>query len=354
MRGELKWIEIDLGAVASNLRWTLSRLPRGASLMAVVKADAYGHGAERIAAEAVRQGASSLGVLTVDEARRLRAAGVRAPVHLLAPILPDQAAEAVRLRLTPTVDSPALARALNAAAPRSGLSIEVDVDSGLGRWGLAPRDLPEFLASLRRLPRLKPTGLSTHIDYLPGKNAVEAETKLQAFGKLAAAARRVYPSLVRHAANSSILLDFPDWCLDRVRVGNLLYGVNPAGSRPAPLKNPWKFLARIISLHQVSKGRPIGYASEYIAPRRMTVATLPVGYSDGLTMEPAERLIGFGGGFQYWGILRGKKVPFVGRCGISHVMVDVTGVPGARVGEAVALPIRRTAAGRNLPRHYGR
>lgn len=352
MPAELKWIEIDLGAIRSNLRWIRSRLGPRTRLMAVVKADAYGHGAERIGAEALRCGAASLGVLSIDEARPLRRAGIRSTIQLLAPLLSDHAKEAVRLRLTPTIDSLPQARALNAAAPRAGLDLDVDLDSGLGRWGVAPRELPNFLTALRRFPRLRVGGLSTHIDYIPGKNAVEAEAKLQAFARMAAAARRELPKLLRHAANSSILLDFPQWTLDQARVGNLMYGVNPGVFRSAPLKNPWKFLARIISLHRVAKGRPIGYASEYIAPRRMIVATLPVGYSDGLTMEPAERLIGFGGGFQYWGMLRGAKAPFVGRCGISHIMVDVTSIPGAKVGDPVALPIRRTAASRKIPRRY--
>ena len=344
MRGELKWIEIDLGAVASNLRWTLSRLPRGASLMAVVKADAYGHGAERIAAEAVRQGASSLGVLTVDEARRLRAAGVRAR-FTSGPILPDQAAEAVR-RADPTVD-PRPGPRLERRRARSGLSIEVDVDSGLGRW-LGARDLRSFW------PPAPPSAVEADGAFHPSttsrKNAVEAETKCkpsESWPPPPAVLSEPRPPRRQQFHSPGF-----DWCLTASGWATSLWSQS-GGLRPAPLKNPgnsWPGSFPPPSL----QGRAIGYASEYIAPRRMTVATLPVGYSDGLTMEPAERLIGFGGGFQYWGILRGKKVPFVGRCGISHVMVDVTGVPGARVGEAVALPIRRTAAGRNLPRHYGR
>jgi alanine racemase len=133
-------------------------------------------------------------------------------------------------------------------------------------------------------------------------------------------------------------------------VGNLLYGINPSG-RAAPPKNAWRFCARIVSLREVRKGTSIGYASEYLAPRRMTVATLPVGYADGLTMEPAERLIGFGAGFAYWGMRQGVRLPFVGRCGISHVLVDATDAPDAKAGDVVTLPVRRTAA-RHLTRVY--
>lgn len=349
---DLKWIEVDLAAVKANLRWTLSRLDKGVKLMAVVKADAYGHGAVEVAKTILSGGASSLGVLTVAEAAALRSARIGAPIHLLSPILPENAADAARLKLIATLDTLEQAAALNRVAPASGLPIHLDLDFGLGRWGIAPKLLPDFLSGLARFKKIKLTGLSTHIAYVPGKNSVEAEDKLSAFHRIAQRLKRPFPGLVCHAANSSVLMDFPHWQMDQVRAGNLLYGINPSKTKSAPLKNSWRFYARIIALHEVNKGRAIGYASEYIAPRKMTLATLPTGYSDGLTMVPAERLIGFGGGFQYWGMLRGKKAPFIGRCGISHVLVDVTGIPSARIGDAVALPVRRTAANLRLPRVY--
>lgn len=345
----LKWVEIDLSAIAHNAAWVVSRLD-GARLMAVVKADAYGHGAPEVARAALKAGAVCLGVRDLAEAAQLRRAGITAPVHVLFPLLPDQAKEAVRLGASVTVDDAAQARALNAAAGARGVAVHVDVDAGLGRWGAAPRDLPALMTALARLKKVRVEGLSTHIDYVPGKNAVEAEEKLTAFRKLSIPYKRKNPALLVHAANSSVFMDFPHHRFDMACVGNLLYGINPSG-RAAPLKNPWRFQARIVSLREVRKGQSIGYASEYLAPRRMRVATLPVGYADGLTMEPAERLIGFGAGFEYWGMRRGVKLPFVGRCGMAHVLVDATDAPDAQPGDAVTLPVRRTAA-RHLPRVY--
>ena len=347
----LKWVEIDLGAVRANTRWVLSRLKPTTRLMAVVKADAYGHGAVPVAQAALAAGAASLGVLTVDEARSLRRGGVKAPIHLLSPILPETARETAHLGLVPTIDDLQQAAALSAASGPRGLAVHLDLDFGLGRWGILPKDLPEFLKGLRRR-RLRLAGVSTHIDYMPGKNAVEAEDKLRAFWRLAQRLKREHPSLVCHAANSSVLMDFPHWQMDMARVGNLLYGINPSTAKLAPLKSPWRFCARIIALRRVVKGRSIGYASEYVAARTMRVATLPVGYADGLTMEPAERLISFGSGFQYWGMIGKVKAPFIGRCGISHVLVDVTAAPRAEVGDVVVLPVRRTAASLHLPRIY--
>ncbi|MEK7383784.1 MAG: alanine racemase C-terminal domain-containing protein, partial [Elusimicrobiota bacterium] len=111
------------------------------------------------------------------------------------------------------------------------------------------------------------------------------------------------------------------------------------------------FSARVLNIREVRKGASIGYASEYVAPRRMKIAALAAGYADGLTMEPAERLIGYGSGHQYWGMRKGAKLPFVGRCGIMHVLVDASGVPDLKVGDSVVLPVRRTAAAR-APRVY--
>ena len=346
----LKWIEIDLAALRSNLKAALGLLG-GSKLMAVVKADAYGHGAEAVSRLALAGGASCLGVLTLAEAVSLRQKGISGPIVLLAPPLPEQAGLLARARVEPTIDSLELADALSRRARGAQLAVHVDLDYGLGRWGLPPKELDGFLAALSRRRRLRVRGLSAHIDYVPGKNAVEAEDKLRDFHRRCEAARRRCPGILCHAANTSILLDFPHWKMDMVRLGNFLYGINPT-SRELPLKAPWGFYARIISLREVAKGRPIGYASEYVAPRRMRVATLPAGYADGLTMEPAERLIRLGSGFQYWGMLRGRQAPFVGRCGIAHVLVDVTRIPDARLGDAVLLPIRRTAASVRLPRVY--
>lgn len=348
---DLKWIEIDLGALRSNVKWVLSKLDRGVKLMAIVKANGYGHGAAEVSRAALKAGATTIGVLTPSEAAVLRKAGISAPIQLLAPILPENAREAAALRLIVTVDDLAQAQALNSAAGRS-LDIHVDLDFGLGRWGIAPKRLPEFVAGLKRLQRVRLAGLSTHIDYVPGKNTVEAEDKLSAFNRIAQGLKREHKGLVCHAANSTVLMDFPHWQFDQVRVGNLMYAINKSANKSVPIKKVWNFKARIIALHDVVRGRSIGYASEYIAARKMRVATLPAGYSDGLTMEPAERLIGFGSGFQYWGVLRGAKTPFVGRCGISHLLVDVTDVRSPKLGDTVTLPVRRTAANSQLPRVY--
>jgi alanine racemase len=305
-----------------------------------------------VAKEAQRAGAACLGVLTIEEARILRENRIRLPIHVLSPILPQQAALAARLDVSLTVDDMRQASAIDKAAGKRPLDVHIDLDFGLGRWGLPPKQAEDFAGKISRLKKIRLAGLSTHVDYVPGKNSVECEEKLRAFSRIAQKLKLRYPNIVCHAANSSVMIDFPHRLFDMARVGNLIYGINAAVLKLAPLKNPWSFRARIMNLRDVPRGRSIGYASEYVAPRAMRVATLAVGYADGLTMEPAERLISLGSGFQYWGMLRGAKTPFVGRCGISHVLVDVTDAPSARLGDMIALPIRRTAASAALPRFY--
>jgi alanine racemase len=136
--GLLNWVEIDLAAIESNARWAVERLERGQSLMAVVKADGYGHGAAACAKAALKAGTVRLGVRDVAEDAALRQAGIKAPIQLLAPILPEQAEEAVRLGATPTIDCLEQARALAQAAKGGTVQVHLDVDLGLGRWGSPP------------------------------------------------------------------------------------------------------------------------------------------------------------------------------------------------------------------------
>ncbi len=346
----MKWVEIDLSVIAGNAAWVKAQLPRGAGFVAAVKADGYGHGAVEVSKAVLRAGAERLGVRDLTEAAALRKAGIKAPIQMLAPVLPAQSAEALRLGVIAVIESLDQAKALHRAASGGKVRLQIDLDFGLARWGLAPRELPALMKALSRLRGLTVDGIAVHLGYMPGKNAVEAEEKLGAFERLVAPYKRLDPGLRLRAANSTVFMDFPHRRFDLACVGNLLYGINRSKIRPAALKSPWRFSARVISMREVRKGASIGYASEYLAPRAMRVATLPVGYADGLTMEPAERLIGLGASRSYWGMRGDLKLPFIGRCGISHVLVDATGCPSLKAGDAVVLPVRRTAA--RVPRVY--
>lgn len=355
----LKWVEIDLKVLAGNVRAVKKALKPGCRFMAVVKADGYGHGAAEVSRTALAAGADCLGTLTAEEGAALRGRFPKTQIHLLAPSLPGEAPLIVKNGLIPTADSLPFIKALGRAAKRPVL-YNLDIDLGLGRWGVAPEAAEKFLAAAAGTKKALPYALSAHLAYKPPHNMIEAEEKLSAFSALAAAARRLFPALKAHAANSSILSDFPHWQLDMVRAGNLMYGIYPTDvyrkkkqGPPLPgLDRPWKFFARIISVRDVRKGDSLGYASEFTAASDMRLATIPAGYSDGLTMEPAENRIRITAGFRYWGLIGAKKAYFAGKPGIAHTMLDVTGIPEARPGTPVALHVRRTAANSRIPRVY--
>ncbi|MDD2806669.1 MAG: alanine racemase [Elusimicrobiales bacterium] len=355
----LKWVEIDLKVLAGNACAIKKALQPGVKFMAVVKADGYGHGAEKVARAALANGADCLGVLTADEGAALRAVLPKARIHLLAPSLPEEAPLIVKAGLTPTADSLPFIKALDRAAGRPA-TYHLDIDQGLGRWGVSPAEAEALLRPALKCKKARPGWLSAHLAYRPGQNMIEAEEKLQAFSALAGRLRALAPELKAHAASSSILSDFPRWQLDMVRIGNLLYGIYPTDvykkkkqGPPLPgLGRPWQFFARIISVRDVKKGASLGYASEFTAPRDMRLATIPAGYSDGLTMEPTENKIKITSGFRYWGVISGKKAFFAGKTGIAHTLLDVTHIPEAKPGTPVALHVRRTAANTKIPRVY--
>ncbi len=355
----LKWVEIDLKTMAGNVRAVKKALKPGVSFMAVVKADGYGHGAAATAKTALANGADCLGALTADEGAALRQNFPKAAIHLLAPSLPEEAALIIKNSLVPTVDSPGFIKTLDRAAKRPA-PYHLDIDLGLGRWGVKPEAAKGLLLKALEFKKARPCGLSAHLAYRPPQNMIEAEEKLSSFSALACKLRALAPWIKAHAANSPILCDFPHWQLDMVRIGNLIYGIYPTDvyrkrkqGTPLPgLGRPWQFYARIISVKNVKKGESLGYANEFTAPRAMRLATIPAGYSDGLTMEPTDNRIRITAGFQYWGVINGKKAFFAGRPGIAHTLLDVTGIPEAVPGAKAALHVRRTAANAKIPRIY--
>ncbi|MEQ1919654.1 MAG: alanine racemase, partial [Elusimicrobiota bacterium] len=239
----MKWVEIDLSTIAGNAAWIRSQLPKGAGFVAAVKADAYGHGAVEVSRVVLKAGAERLGVRDLAEAAVLRKAGIKAPIQMLAPFLPEDSAQALKLDVIPVIESLIQAKALHRAAKGKKIRLQVDLEFGLARWGLAPKELPVLMKGLSKLRGITVDGLAAHLGYMPGKNAIEAEEKLGAFARLAAP----YPGLRLRAANSTVFMDFPHRRFDLACVGNLLYGINRSKVKPAAIKMPWRFFARVLS-----------------------------------------------------------------------------------------------------------
>lgn len=363
----LKWIEIDLGIITENVRIIRQSLKPGVKFIAVVKSNGYGHGALEASKAALRGGADMLAVLTAEEGVSLRTAldnyssefkDVR--IMLLAPSLPEEAAAITRNNLIPCSDSSDFIAALDNAA-KSPYPCNIEIDMGMGRWGISKENLVPFIDSIKKYRNVHITGISTHIGYKPPENMTDAEEKLRTF---AAMQKVISSSLGRkieaYAANSTVFCDISDSQFDGIRIGNLMYGIYPTDiyrkrrqGPPLPgLRRPWQMYAKIISIKEIRKGQKLGYNSEFTAPRDMKIASIPAGYGDGLTMEPMEYKIRISSGFRYWGMIGSKKAYFICRPGISHILLDITDIPEAHIGTNVALHVRRTSANILIPRIY--
>jgi alanine racemase len=324
------WLRIDLDAIAQNVR-TL-RAITSTPIMAVLKADAYGHGAVRVARAAYAAGAQMLAVATLGEARLLRNAEIRAPILVLGYTAPWQARDAVQLGVTCTVFDDEAAQELSAAAleREQVVPVHVKVDTGMGRLGLPPADVGPFLARLNDLPGITVAGLYTHFANadLPASDftAVQLDRFTSVLDALRAAGLR--PPLI-HAANSAAALHMPATRFDMIRPGIALYGIQPSAACPLPpgITPALSFHSEIAQVRTHPAGVPLSYGGTFITPQPMRIATIPVGYADGVRRSPAWREV----------LIRGQRAPIVGRICMDYALVDVTAISGVKRGDGVVL-----------------
>ncbi len=323
---------IDLAALEHNYREVVRRA-EGRKVLVVVKARAYGHGAATVSRRLLERGADMLGVAIVEEGRELREAGINAPVLVMGPLFPGQAAAVVALRLTPAVFTMPFALALAQAAQERNarVSVHVKIDTGMGRIGIPPETAPDFIADLQRLGNIDVEGLMTHFADADLRDKAFASRQMDRFEALLKTldARGTRIPL-RHAANSAAVLDFRRALFTMVRPGLMLYGYNPleAGLNKADLMPVLSLVTRIALLKNVPAGVPISYGRTFTTRRESLIATLPIGYADGYSRglsNKAEALV------------RGSRAPIVGRVCMDMCMIDVTGVAGVREGDEVAL-----------------
>jgi alanine racemase len=333
-------VEVDLDAVASNVSLACRIAGPRTEVMAVVKADAYGHGAVPVARVALRAGASWLGVAMPEEAVPLRAAGLTSRILVLGPIAPEQVELVATHDLEQCVSDPTQAEALDRAARTHGriLSLHLKVDTGMGRVGLPPKEVYVAAEKIRALPWVRLCGLMTHFADAEAEESAFAQEQLRRFAEATAALREAgihHP--IRHAANSAALLYLPEARLDLVRPGIMLYGCHPRGGQNASqegLRPALRFRTAISQLAAVPRGGSVSYGRTFVAPRDMLVATLPVGYADGWG-----RLLSNRGQV----LIRGRRVPVIGRVCMDMTMVDVTGLSEIRAGDEAVLIGRQGA-----------
>jgi alanine racemase len=318
---------VDLDALASNVRLMVSRAAP-AKLYAVVKANAYGHGAVACARAAVEAGALGLAVICVDEAEELRLAGLTAPILVVGATPPTDAERVVALGLMATVGAPELVAALSAAAARARTTvlIHLEVETGLNRHGLTPEACVALAEQARSAPGIEVRGLFTH--FAAAEEGDQRFTRGQ-FDQLRAVSARLPWIKERHcAASASVLLDH-EMALDAVRAGLALYGYRPApwvGS-DAELKPVMALRARIARIVDVERGATVGYGRTWAANKPARIALVMCGYADGYRRALGNRAPV---------AIRGQLAPVVGRVAMDMAMVDVTAIPAA-VGDVATL-----------------
>ncbi len=329
----LTWAEVDLDAIAFNCRQIKEWIEEETELMAVVKANAYGHGAVPVAKVALRSGASRLAVARTLEGVQLRQAGIEAPILILGYTLPSEAEAIVRYDLTPTVTTREGASALSETASRQGktIPIHVKVDTGMGRLGLLPHEVVDFIKGLADFPNLRLEGLFTHFSVADEADKSYTYRQFAIYQQVLAELRDEGIHIpIRHVCNSAATLDLPEMHLDMVRCGIAIYGLYPSPevNHSIPLRPAMTLKSHVARVRTLPAGSSISYGRTYITTRPTTVALVPVGYGDGY-----HRLLSNRGEV----LIRGKRAPIVGRVCMDQFVVDVSDIEGVQLNDEVVV-----------------
>ncbi|MFC5407102.1 alanine racemase [Cohnella soli] len=327
--------EVSLEAIRHNVRTIRSGLGERCRMMAVVKADGYGHGAVEVARAALEAGASDLGVAFLDEAIALIDAGIRAPILLLGHISSRAVEEAIRREVAMTVFAEETMDAIIAGCRKLNrrARVHLKIDTGMTRLGVASADEAYSLAS-QALDSgcIELEGIFTHFANADNEDEVYTRMQLSRFvDMIADLEKRGIRFPVKHCCNSAATLKFPDMHMDMVRVGIALYGLSPFSQErctPLPLIPAMELKTRIVALRSVPQGTSVSYGRRYTTEEDSLIATLPIGYADGYSRQLSNNGTV---------LVHGSAAPVVGTVCMDQIMIDVTGIPGVRVGDEVVL-----------------
>jgi alanine racemase len=332
--GSRAWVEIDLTALDRNVGRIQAALPKGMRYVAVVKANAYGHGMPEVVARLLQAGVDHFAVANVEEAARLREIGPEAEILVLSPALPEEWSHALALGLDLTLSSASEASELGALAAQRGLRarVHLKVDTGMGRAGVWYSEAPATLAAVRAHPALHLRGLYTHFANADGDPSFTAEQRRRFLEVLKLVPESERAQLLVHADNSSGLDSFaPDTPFNAVRVGLLQYGLQPhpgsflASLKPEPMLG---FHARVVFVKSLPAGTGLSYGSTYHLKRDSRVAIVAAGYGDGLPTAASNR-----GHI----LIQGRRCAILGRVTMDQTLVDVTDLPEVKAGEVATL-----------------
>ncbi len=329
----LTYAEIDLTAIATNIRTLKQHIGPVVQLMAVVKANAYGHGAVEVARTALAHGADWLAVARLDEGLALREAGITAPVLVMNYTPPEDVPAGLAAALTLTVTEILVAeRAARWARQHETVArVHVKVDTGMGRYGLLPDEVVPFFERITALPGLAVEGLFSHFSVADAADQTYTRQQYDTFQTvLQRLATAGYRPALRHIANSAATLGLPEMHLDAVRIGIALYGLHPSDEvAPAvPLKPALALKSRVARVRTLPAGSSISYGRTYTTPHALPVALVPVGYGDGY-----HRVLSNRGAV----LINGQRAPIVGRVCMDQFVVDVSAAGPVAVDDEVVL-----------------
>jgi alanine racemase len=325
--------EVDLGALAFNYQQIRRLIPPPVKMLAVVKADAYGHGAIPVSRKLEELGTDFLGVASVPEGVELRQAGLRKPILILSGVYLEEVEEVVSHRLTPMIFRLDTAKALAAAAKQrqATIPVHIKIDTGMGRIGLLPEHAPAFVQRLKDFDSLEIEGIATHLSTADEEDPCFAEEQLTRFSRTLEEIKKVgvTPSF-SHVANSAALVNLPAARNTLVRPGIMLYGSYPAPSlKPKiALRRVMSWKSRVADVREVPAGYPISYGRTFVTEHTSILAAIPVGYADGYSRQLSNR-----GEV----LIKGKRAPIVGRVCMDWTMADVTAIPTVAAGDEVVL-----------------
>ena len=333
------WAEVDLDALAANFQVVRDRVGPDVLIMAVVKANAYGHGSVACARRLAAAGADWFGVATPEEGIELREAKISQPILCLGGFWNGQAAACITHRLVPVVYRLDMLQALDDAARAAGVvaDIHVKIDTGMGRLGVRFDEVSDFAQALQRFRSIRVDGLMTHLAAADDQQCEPLTTKqVQRFEAAAEVMRACgFNPTHRHLANSAGIFDQPSAWGNMVRPGGVLYGLwrdvlspSPPATETQRFKPVMSLRSRITMLKWVPAGETVGYGCTYEVSRKTLVATLPIGYNDGYARGLSNR---------GRAIVRGVFASVIGRVSMDLTLVDVTGVAGVEMGDIVTL-----------------
>jgi alanine racemase len=326
--GRPLWAEIDLDALAYNVA-SLKGQAGPAAMAAVVKANAYGHGALGVAGPVLEAGADRLAVICVDEGEQLRRGGITAPILIMGHSLVSDAGRIVEMELTPTVNSLEMGQALAREAEAAGVrqTVHLKVDTGLNRYGLRPQEIVPLAEALREMTALEVEGVFTHF---ASADDGDKRFTLEQYTIFRTVVDKLPWIPKRHVSNTATLLDRPEMGLDLVRPGVGMYGLYPSPyvSRSLNLRPVLSLKSRIARVTSIAADDSVSYGRTWRANRPSVIALVMCGYGDGLPRVLSNR-----GSV----LVRGRRVPIVGRVCMDMCMADVTDVPDVAEGDEVVL-----------------